>query len=374
MAVQRSRRDRDRRAAADDRLLEPAGRNGATSCAITSMDGVTPRWLHTGDLGYLDEDGYLFIVDRKKDLIKTSGYQVWPREIEEVIAAHPAVAEVGVAGVPDATKGEIVKAWVVLRAGTDGVRGGSSRVLPRDAGALQSAGEDRVSGRPAEDDGRKGAPAGAQGRRVDRMGRMGGMGRTGRMGSDGLDRQDRRRRSSCRSRCSRRTSRADVDRYEVYAVRFATLANFPVSSLVAGADRSRRMDIAMMIWVLKGVDGRDRDRRLRLPSRAVLHPVHGEGLHQAVRGDRAARHQAGGRHRSSADAHALGPRRRHRSVSEGARLGAEGRVRLLHRRSLAVAAHPRRHRRGRCAGDREAQHGGQGVVRARRRRHVAVRD
>jgi glyoxylase-like metal-dependent hydrolase (beta-lactamase superfamily II) len=50
--------------------------------------------------------------------------------------------------------------------------------------------------------------------------------------------------------------RADVDRYDVYAVRFATLANFPVSSLVAGADRSRRMDIAMMIWVLKGVDGR----------------------------------------------------------------------------------------------------------------------
>ena len=50
--------------------------------------------------------------------------------------------------------------------------------------------------------------------------------------------------------------RADLDRYEVYAVRFATLANFPVSSLVAGADRSRRMDIAMMIWVLKGIDGR----------------------------------------------------------------------------------------------------------------------
>jgi long-chain acyl-CoA synthetase len=80
-------------------------------------DGVTRRWLHTGDLGYLDEDGYLFIVDRKKDLIKTSGYQVWPREIEEVIAAHPAVAEVGVAGVPDAAKGEAVKAWVVLRTG-----------------------------------------------------------------------------------------------------------------------------------------------------------------------------------------------------------------------------------------------------------------
>jgi long-chain acyl-CoA synthetase len=75
------------------------------------------RYVHTGDLGYLDADGYLFIVDRKKDLIKTSGFQVWPREIEEVLASHPAVAEVGVAGMPDATKGEVVKAWVVLRAG-----------------------------------------------------------------------------------------------------------------------------------------------------------------------------------------------------------------------------------------------------------------
>jgi long-chain acyl-CoA synthetase len=82
-----------------------------------TINGVTQRYLHTGDLGYLDEDGYLFIVDRKKDLIKTSGYQVWPREIEEAIAAHPAVAEVGVAGIPDPTKGEVVKAWVVLRAG-----------------------------------------------------------------------------------------------------------------------------------------------------------------------------------------------------------------------------------------------------------------
>lgn len=75
------------------------------------------RWVHTGDLGYLDDDGYLFIVDRKKDLIKTSGYQVWPREIEEVISAHPAVAEVGVVGVSDETKGEAVRAWVVLRPG-----------------------------------------------------------------------------------------------------------------------------------------------------------------------------------------------------------------------------------------------------------------
>jgi long-chain acyl-CoA synthetase len=75
------------------------------------------RLLYTGDLGYLDEDGYLFLVDRKKDLIKTSGYQVWPREIEEVISSHPAVAEVGVVGLPDKMRGEIVKAWIVLRPG-----------------------------------------------------------------------------------------------------------------------------------------------------------------------------------------------------------------------------------------------------------------
>ena len=74
-------------------------------------------WVYTGDLGYMDEDGYVFIVDRKKDLIKPGGFQVWPREVEEIIAAHPAVAEVSVAGIPDGYQGEAVKAWVVLRQG-----------------------------------------------------------------------------------------------------------------------------------------------------------------------------------------------------------------------------------------------------------------
>ena len=77
----------------------------------------TRVWLHTGDLGYMDSDGYFVIVDRKKDLIKSSGFQVWPREVEEVLAAHPAVGEVGVAGVEHPEKGETVKAWVVLRPG-----------------------------------------------------------------------------------------------------------------------------------------------------------------------------------------------------------------------------------------------------------------
>jgi long-chain acyl-CoA synthetase len=78
-------------------------------------DGKT--WLFTGDIARVDEDGYFYIVDRKKELIKPGGYQVWPREVEEVIAAHPKVMEVGVAGIPDPYRGETVKAWVVLKAG-----------------------------------------------------------------------------------------------------------------------------------------------------------------------------------------------------------------------------------------------------------------
>ena len=86
---------------------------GSKEMLRTDADGA--RLLFTGDLGYLDDEGYLFIVDRKKDLIKTSGFQVWPREIEEVISANPAVHEVGVVGLPDKMKGETVKAFVVLR-------------------------------------------------------------------------------------------------------------------------------------------------------------------------------------------------------------------------------------------------------------------
>lgn len=74
-------------------------------------------WLYTGDIARMDEDGYFYIVDRKKELIKPSGYQVWPREVEEVIQENPKVLEVGVAGVPDAYRGETVKAWVVVRPG-----------------------------------------------------------------------------------------------------------------------------------------------------------------------------------------------------------------------------------------------------------------
>jgi long-chain acyl-CoA synthetase len=74
-------------------------------------------WLRTGDIARMDEDGYFYIVDRKKDLIKPGGFQVWPREVEQAIASHPAVLEVAVAGVPDDYRGETVKAWVVVKPG-----------------------------------------------------------------------------------------------------------------------------------------------------------------------------------------------------------------------------------------------------------------
>lgn len=78
-------------------------------------DGKT--WLFTGDIARMDEDGYFYIVDRKKELIKPGGFQVWPREVEEAIMSHPKVLEVGVGGIPDPHRGETVKAWVVLKPG-----------------------------------------------------------------------------------------------------------------------------------------------------------------------------------------------------------------------------------------------------------------
>ncbi len=98
-----------------ERPSASSGQRPAASSEQRPAAGSGERWLYTGDLGYVDEDGYLYIVDRKKDLIKPGGFQVWPREVEEVIASHPAVIEVGVAGIPDKLRGEAVKAWVVLR-------------------------------------------------------------------------------------------------------------------------------------------------------------------------------------------------------------------------------------------------------------------
>jgi long-chain acyl-CoA synthetase len=83
-----------------------------------AMEATPDGWrLHTGDVGYLDEDGYTFIVDRIKDMIAAGGFKVYPRTVEEAIYLHPAVEECVVAGVPDAYRGQTVKAWIRLRAG-----------------------------------------------------------------------------------------------------------------------------------------------------------------------------------------------------------------------------------------------------------------
>ncbi|MFF2195653.1 class I adenylate-forming enzyme family protein [Streptomyces sp. NPDC058157] len=74
--------------------------------------------LRTGDVGFMDADGWLYVVDRKKDMISASGFKVWPREVEDVLYTHPAVREAAVVGVPDAYRGETVTAYVSLRPGT----------------------------------------------------------------------------------------------------------------------------------------------------------------------------------------------------------------------------------------------------------------
>jgi long-chain acyl-CoA synthetase len=89
--------------------------NPAATAEAIEPDG----WLHTGDVAYQDEAGHVFVVDRKKDMILTAGYNVYPAEIERVLSAHPAVSMVAVGAVPDETKGEIAKAYVVLRPGQE---------------------------------------------------------------------------------------------------------------------------------------------------------------------------------------------------------------------------------------------------------------
>jgi long-chain acyl-CoA synthetase len=82
-----------------------------------TADAMRNGWFHTGDMGHLDEDGFLYITERKKDLIIRGGFNIYPRDVEEVLYGHPAVLETAVVGIPDATMGEEVRAYVVLRPG-----------------------------------------------------------------------------------------------------------------------------------------------------------------------------------------------------------------------------------------------------------------
>lgn len=109
----------------DDRALPPRGVGEIIIRGHNVMKGYYKRpgptaevmrgaWFHTGDLGYVDDEGYFYIVARKKDMIKRGGLNIYPREVEDVLKAHPAVAEAAVVGIPDEVMGEEIKAFVVL--------------------------------------------------------------------------------------------------------------------------------------------------------------------------------------------------------------------------------------------------------------------
>ena len=84
-----------------------------------TAEAVREGWMHTGDGGYMDERGYVFVVDRIKDMIVTGGENVYSAEVENALAKHPAVAQVAVIGVPDDRWGERVHAVIVMKAGED---------------------------------------------------------------------------------------------------------------------------------------------------------------------------------------------------------------------------------------------------------------
>src|SRR5918997_1939013 len=97
----------------------PQVMKGYLNSPDATAETIDPHgWLHTGDIGYADEDGHFFIVDRAKELIKYKGFQVAPAELESLLLTHPAVADAAVVPVPDEEAGEIPKAFVVLKPGS----------------------------------------------------------------------------------------------------------------------------------------------------------------------------------------------------------------------------------------------------------------
>lgn len=95
----------------------PAVMKGYYNNPQATAETLRGGWLHTGDLGKMDEDGYVYILDRKKDMIICSGYNVYPREIEELLHTHPAVLEAAVIGIPDPKRGESPMAFIIPRPG-----------------------------------------------------------------------------------------------------------------------------------------------------------------------------------------------------------------------------------------------------------------
>ena len=146
-------------------------------------------WYHTGDLGYLDERGYLFLTARKSDMIISGGENVYPNEVENAVYTHPAVLECSVIAAPDERWGEIVHAVVVRRVGVRSARR-DHRALPPDARRLQVPQEGDLSRQPAQNRHRQGQPQGGEGtapvrKRHGQRSRHARMTRTGRAGAPG---------------------------------------------------------------------------------------------------------------------------------------------------------------------------------------------
>jgi long-chain acyl-CoA synthetase len=95
----------------------PSIMHGYWQMPTETENALRDGWLYTGDIARMDEDGYFYIEDRKKDMVICGGYNVYPREVEEVLTTHPAVLEVAVAGIKDPNRGETVKAWIVKKSG-----------------------------------------------------------------------------------------------------------------------------------------------------------------------------------------------------------------------------------------------------------------
>ena len=96
---------------------DPFSIHGYWNNPKVNQDVYRNGWFHSGDLGYLDPDGYLYVVGRSQDLIITGGQNIYPAEIEEVLHSHPKVSMAVVVGVPDPVKGELAKAYIVLKKG-----------------------------------------------------------------------------------------------------------------------------------------------------------------------------------------------------------------------------------------------------------------
>ena len=146
----------------------PQVMRGYWSRPEATAEAIVDGWFRTGDVATMDAEGYFAIVDRKKDMINTAGFKVWPREVEEALYAHPAVRLAAVVGVPDDYRGEAVKAFVVLKDDHGGAASASwIEFLPRAADRLQGAPRDRVPGRAADERRRQDATARvSNGRRV----------------------------------------------------------------------------------------------------------------------------------------------------------------------------------------------------------------